>query len=269
MVLSRPTRPLGSSPLSRGIRALGLSDSAALGIIPALAGNTWGPAKQAHQWPDHPRSRGEYQPVATVVLAVLGSSPLSRGIRPWRRWRRCRCGIIPALAGNTKVFQATAGNMRDHPRSRGEYNRVANSPESLGGSSPLSRGIRFVFVCQGCHGRIIPALAGNTSIRPRSARSRPDHPRSRGEYGGGDAGVVVDPGSSPLSRGIHHSRYRRRHAGRIIPALAGNTSGRVSHCRTCEDHPRSRGEYSSGRSRRTRQKGSSPLSRGIPVGDRQ
>ena len=53
-------------------------------------------------------------------------------------------GIIPALAGNTytKAPHRRAGP--EHPRSRGEYNgkSVMYKPEL--GSSPLSRGIRFL-----------------------------------------------------------------------------------------------------------------------------
>ena len=74
----------------------------------------------------------------------MGSSPLSRGIRA-AVWARVRpLGIIPALAGNTTQRLDEGDGPGDHPRSRGEYAEVSIPPELLGGSSPLSRGIRGV-----------------------------------------------------------------------------------------------------------------------------
>ena len=91
----------GSSPLSRGIHRWGFPNIPGGGIIPALAGNTGlcgcCPAKKQ----DHPRSRGEYVCCPGWVVRVLGSSPLSRGIRAPGSRRPPPGRIIPALAGNT------------------------------------------------------------------------------------------------------------------------------------------------------------------------
>ena len=91
----------GSSPLSRGIPDSDVEDSRGGGIIPALAGNTFGVWCSWGSSSDHPRSRGEYPEPRYGDEFTAGSSPLSRGIRdpavlagPSRR-------IIPALAGNT------------------------------------------------------------------------------------------------------------------------------------------------------------------------
>ena len=91
----------GSSPLSRGIRLLTEECSWTMRIIPALAGNTRSQDQSHGSRKDHPRSRGEYAQSSPVWPPVIGSSPLSRGIR--------------ASAGG---LGATHG---DHPRSRGEY----------------------------------------------------------------------------------------------------------------------------------------------------
>ena len=73
-------------------------------------------------------------------------------------------GIIPALAGNTISTPGWIRTRSDHPRSRGEYARGAfHRPPQLG-SSPLSRGIRGVDTDTAYQVRIIPALAGNTSM---------------------------------------------------------------------------------------------------------
>ena len=113
--------------------------------------------------------------------------------------------------------------------------------------------------------RIIPALAGNTITADQIACLLADHPRSRGEYRAKDVLMVIDDGSSPLSRGILSVTGILVEPGRIIPALAGNTASSRAVAAGSGDHPRSRGEYLGvwwicwGRC------GSSPLSRGIRV----
>ena len=57
-----------------------------------------------------------------------------------------------------------------------------------------------------------------------------------------------------------------RHPG-IIPALAGNTGRRNSDAYQIADHPRSRGEYPPAGTKHPGTAGSSPLSRGIRVGE--
>ena len=118
---------------------------------------------------------------------------------------------------------------------------------------------------------------------PRTGRR--DHPRSRGEYGGGGGQVGHCAGSSPLSRGIRRRSSRHARRSRIIPALAGNTffedktgsipadhprsrgeyGGRWGVVPGFWDHPRSRGEYGALPDTRQRRFGSSPLSRGIQI----
>ena len=235
----------GSSPLSRGIRRGRKRQHTPPRIIPALAGNTVHHVPARPQGPDHPRSRGEYSRRGIADQMLDGSSPLSRGILRWRQRRVFRVRIIPALAGNTRVATARTASCSDHPRSRGEYILRGIGPRGEDGSSPLSRGI-----LTGQHGRnehlgIIPALAGNTGRTITARIGARDHPRSRGEYKGVYRVTGSLEGSSPLSRGIPLRRLWRRHYARIIPALAGNTWLRpcLTACR--EDHPRSRGEYTS------------------------
>ena len=72
------------------------------------------------------------------------------------------------------------------------------------------------------------------------------------------------PGSSPLSRGILVRACEKLRQLRIIPALAGNTQNDRSTREGCQDHPRSRGEYSVLGAMSPTGFGSSPLSRGIP-----
>ena len=91
----------GIIPLSRGIRLRCPCRSVRTRIIPALAGNTNDREPHPHRGWDHPRSRGEYYASEWVNATTEGSSPLSRGIRTASSPPAPRCGIIPALAGNT------------------------------------------------------------------------------------------------------------------------------------------------------------------------
>ena len=136
------------------------------------------------------------------------------------------------------------GDVRDHPRSRGEYwCRSSRSSQSTG-SSPLSRGIQTPPSPAGLFVRIIPALAGNTHTMADGCGFQQDHPRSRGEYVAVPGAFALQAGSSPLSRGIRPCEQSWPGSPGIIPALAGNTHSQMLVSGTVGDHPRSRGEYS-------------------------
>ena len=212
---------------------------------------------------DHPRSRGEYESCRPEPDAPKGSSPLSRGILERGRPAAHDERIIPALAGNTILFDEFIIEKGDHPRSRGEYGVGENLNLMGNGSSPLSRGIHGASTAHTESRGIIPALAGNTWTGPLTLFVFRDHPRSRGEYTLGLVLLWTGPGSSPLSRGIRCGVRDDYAPRRIIPALAGNTCRRRSAARSCTDHPRSRGEYWNEDSLLRECQGSSPLSRGI------
>ena len=93
-------RAIGSSPLTRGKRSVGVGPPEFDGLIPAHAGKTRGPPAGVSRGTAHPRSRGE--------------NP--RG--------PCRCpsqrGLIPAHAGKTSMTWPLTRTARAHPRSRGE-----------------------------------------------------------------------------------------------------------------------------------------------------
>ena len=91
------------------------------------------------------------------------------------------------------------------------------------GSSPLTRGAPEALVRLDLEGRIIPAHAGSTRWGRLARFVRGDHPRSRGEHSTVPEDTVLDPGSSPLTRGAHRAILRRHAMWRIIPAHAGST----------------------------------------------
>ena len=71
-------------------------------------------------------------------------------------------------------------------------------------------------------------------------------------------------GSSPLARGLPQKRTRRGRGNRIIPARAGFTPPHTMAEPPAQDHPRSRGVYSSRQFGPSERSGSSPLARGLP-----
>ena len=211
-------------------------------LIPAHAGKTGIHRCDKGVATAHPRSRGENVAGSQVGPDEHGSSPLTRGKRP-RAVGFGRGGrLIPAHAGKTTRRNGSSRRAAAHPRSRGENSRQARRSCRLSGSSPLTRGKLTGPPRVSDEIRLIPAHAGKTCLRRRMIRSRPAHPRSRGENGGRSIMVCPPPG--------------------LIPAHAGKTRGnpRVQHCVAA--HPRSRGENSQVTEGCLPGRGSSPLTRG-------
>ena len=232
-------------------------------IIPARAGFTWYNPPSAPLHPDHPRSRGVYVQMARSCVSRTGSSPLARGLLLPLEIRVWDGGIIPARAGFTGVGNIQVEHFRDHPRSRGVYSPDASPRRTPRGSSPLARGLLFLFIVSILRVRIIPARAGFTpSWRPLRRGSR-DHPRSRGVYYSGSVPKRTMCGSSPLARGLPLRQAAARDQDGIIPARAGFTQLPPGGRDGPGDHPRSRGVYTETVSPRDGEAGSSPLARGL------
>ena len=152
----------GSSPLARGLRGQPASGVDDWGIIPARAGFTFnGSGLTMVAW-DHPRSRGVYAYGVKPPDAMIGSSPLARGLPSYDHGRWLQMRIIPARAGFTSPAAAT--------------------PSAPPGSSPLARGLRGRNTGRRRHRGIIPARAGFTRSPGRTTANGGDHPRSRGVY---------------------------------------------------------------------------------------
>ena len=190
----------------------------------------------------HPRSRGENDDIDDAGRPTRGSSPLTRGKRNGIREDITSAGLIPAHAGKTKVVKRTLVDWAAHPRSRGENSTTPGRRVDDTGSSPLTRGKLELGPQPDDVPGLIPAHAGKTRIRACVAGSASAHPRSRGENF-----LIVNverkvDGSSPLTRGKHLSRCRRRDAAGLIPAHAGKTRNSTRPSWTLAAHPRSRGE---------------------------
>ena len=215
--------PPGSSPLARGTLASLKNRVLARGLIPARAGNTERRRFRDRRAWAHPRSRGEHVSLSQSAPERSGSSPLARGTHAHNLRLLSGGGLIPARAGNTRLFLLRGGNMRAHPRSRGEHRRSWPRLIASLGSSPLARGTLPERPAPRDSGGLIPARAGNT-VRIMILRSRGRaHPRSRGEH--------LPAGQEALAREW------------LIPARAGNTHPPYQRIRRVRAHPRSRGEH--------------------------
>ena len=223
MTTSTLRKFVGSSPRLRGTRGSWFQSVVEPGIIPALAGNTGSCAVFYVGGGDHPRACGEHVLRSRKPVAKEGSSPRLRGTRTVLVVRGDGRGIIPALAGNTWLYVATASSQRDHPRACGEHCIVYIPANTRQGSSPRLRGTPAAHSSTTTAHWIIPALAGNTGPRASPAPIARDHPRACGEHA-----REVDPGryvvgSSPRLRGTLGVVEHLLGLHGIIPALAGNT----------------------------------------------
>ena len=111
---------VGSSPLTRGKHIDGVAGGPCLGLIPAHAGKTTIRRRAQSHYPAHPRSRGENRLASFLMPGHAGSSPLTRGKRPWKNMVTRSMRLIPAHAGKTEAVECPARRHRAHPRSRGE-----------------------------------------------------------------------------------------------------------------------------------------------------
>ena len=93
----------------------------------------------------------------------------------------------------------------------------------------------------------------------------PDHPRSRGVYVWGNIREAIQPGSSPLARGLLLAAVLVPVIRGIIPARAGFTRPPMVRPSRKADHPRSRGVYPEIPRHYLPSLGSSPLARGLPL----
>ena len=254
--------PEGSSPLTRGKQARGLPPLRAVGLIPAHAGKTRRGWMILGCRRAHPRSRGENRMNCAQSIWSCGSSPLTRGKPEGRDIPGFKVGLIPAHAGKTDTGGVSTYGHGAHPRSRGENcaSNVARKPSW--GSSPLTRGKRWVSSVERFRLGLIPAHAGKTRTWRSTSPPAQAHPRSRGENVNDVGAALAARGSSPLTRGKPCPPRRASAWTGLIPAHAGKTDTGGVSTYGHGAHPRSRGENATTSTTDGIFAGSSPLTRG-------
>ena len=234
---------VGSSPLARGLPTTGHGTTYRYGIIPARAGFT--------------------RPGARSRSTLPGSSPLARGLLHDKGWGPVAGTIIPARAGFTAAAHRRAPRPAIIPARAGFTTSCSTWRWRGSRSSPLARGLPHRHGAEPVGEGIIPARAGFTIERMKSAPRAQDHPRSRGVYTGGMRMTSCVLGSSPLARGLPWTGPTKILASRIIPARAGFTRRHLAQAVHRRDHPRSRGVYAEPDPAALTRIGSSPLARGL------
>jgi hypothetical protein len=190
-----------------------------------------------------PASLGERGSAVTANAWYAGSSPRAWGThfvaRTFACFRRfippaggtsiCRPGIttrarfIPAGAGNACYDRGRRSQRPVHPRGRGERYLFVKIYTHWYGSSPRARGTQPTRFCSSKYSWFIPACAGNAVAGPRLDRSRPVHPRIRGERVHLAPSGMNSFGSSPRAQGksICGPGITTTTRARFIPACAG------------------------------------------------
>ena len=154
----------------------------------------------------------------------IGSSPHTRGTLRFPRAIGAMRRFIPAYAGNATYRVSTAWHCAVHPRIRGEREQREGLGIKTIGSSPHTRGTRYLSI-GGWYGlRFIPAYAGNATIVGLNRREIPVHPRIRGERLFVERLELFRNGSSPHTRGTPVHLIVGFAVPRFIPAYAGNAS---------------------------------------------
>ena len=252
----------GSSPQARGTRVHATGAMQGVGLIPAGAGNTWGPRRTPKPVPAHPRRRGEHGHPGCELGCESGSSPQARGTHPITRSVLGGVRLIPAGAGNTGHQPRVEWNPLAHPRRRGEHIVLREHISDDGGSSPQARGTPAAGPPGSPGRRLIPAGAGNTGHGCCWFSARRAHPRRRGEHSEFINIAAELPGSSPQARGTPRSWWASSQTAGLIPAGAGNTNNADTNAAGAPAHPRRRGEHKTKAPLSTQGPGSSPQARG-------
>ena len=211
---------------------------------------------------DHPRIRGEHVFRSGPFPSLYGSSPHTRGALAGRELQLGGHRIIPAYAGSTIPHGQKSVSAADHPRIRGEHERVSDVSGARAGSSPHTRGALSERGDIGVGRGIIPAYAGSTSEAPCTSPAPGDHPRIRGEHLPQTSCIADKQGSSPHTRGALGEDNARDYPGWIIPAYAGSTRMPGTCPKPRGDHPRIRGEHGVEEELDIVVQGSSPHTRG-------
>ena len=165
-VLMMANNKQGSPPRMRGKVFSSYSFSRSPGITPAHAGKSRQVPILLCGSQDHPRACGEKYLRLWPLLQLWGSPPRMRGKgHGWHR-QALPNRITPAHAGKRNSVGGVPQIKLDHPRACGEKRRCDKSFKRALGSPPRMRGKEVLTEVFGPCGRITPAHAGKSLLRP-------------------------------------------------------------------------------------------------------
>ena len=255
-------RRTGLSPLTRGNRDVSGPGRAAVGPIPAHAGQPLRAGCRCPACRAYPRSRGATGHRGRQARLPSGLSPLTRGNRLSHFMACPPAGPIPAHAGQPSSTTALLACVRAYPRSRGATACTCGPDHRLQGLSPLTRGNRTRRHSTGLGVGPIPAHAGQPG-RPAVSRSRRRaYPRSRGATALRRSRRDWSLGLSPLTRGNLGAILAGALEHGPIPAHAGQPISISGRSWASRAYPRSRGATGARLQDGCRVWGLSPLTRG-------
>ena len=209
--------------------------------------------------------RGDHLLLAALDGRLQGPPPHARGSRVPVPARHTLPRPTPACAGITNRAPPPTTRRGAHPRMRGDHKRGMPEPASELGPPPHARGSRRQRRHLMGRRRPTPACAGITARRTRRQRTRPAHPRMRGDHGVEYMLDHMDGGPPPHARGSLADAREREARARPTPACAGITP-RTPSCRSSRTaHPRMRGDHVSGVEHEVRATGPPPHARGSRV----
>ncbi len=195
-------------------------------------------------------------------MAERGLSPLARGNRLSAVCVRCRCGPIPARAGQPRSARTPLPACRAYPRSRGATQGGCATTGCGPGLSPLARGNLGAHEDDVRACGPIPARAGQPTRGCPAAPKSGAYPRSRGATWRLADGEELPQGLSPLARGNRHLNNTTGNPIGTIPARAGQPFIVGISSSSSRAYPRSRGATRAEMIDRRSASGLSPLARG-------
>ena len=211
-------------------------------ITPAHAGKSACYFPENSVYEDHPRACGEKVSERHHLGAVRGSPPRMRGKAILSGDYELDKRITPAHAGKRATLLLCSSNIRGSP------------PRMRGKDVPAS----FLVVELG----ITPAHAGKSGQALQVIPWRWDHPRTRGEKPESLEQVPLGGGSPPHTRGKVDEKELNRLTKGITPAHAGKSHRQDFRAGAHQDHPRTRGEKTLGKTGLRKATGSPPHTRG-------